>query len=61
LCRWNGPKKEPRDETKTNSSNQMRELEMQTFLHKEQPRENGKEAEYTVLSVEDLPGAFSSD
>ncbi|KAM4593584.1 uncharacterized protein cd44a [Odontesthes bonariensis] len=59
--KWNGTNKAPRDETKTNSSNQMRELEMQSILHKEQPRENGKDAEYTVLSVEDLPGTFSSD
>ncbi|KAM9766108.1 uncharacterized protein ACNS7B_003697 [Menidia menidia] len=57
--KWNGPKVESGDETKTNSANQRKELEMQTFLHKEEPAENGRQAEYTVLSVEDLPSGFA--
>ncbi|KAG7242656.1 hypothetical protein INR49_020029 [Caranx melampygus] len=46
--KWNGPNQVSHRETKAVSSNQQRELEMDTFLHKEVPRENGKAAEYTL-------------
>ncbi|XP_054892703.1 mucin-2-like [Poeciliopsis prolifica] len=50
--KWNGPQQT--SENKTNASNQKRELEMQTFLHKEEPKENGMETEYTVIPLDDL-------
>ncbi|XP_021167289.2 uncharacterized protein LOC110367082 [Fundulus heteroclitus] len=57
--KWNAPKE--MSENKTNVSNQKREQEMQTFLHKEEPKQNGKEAEYTVIPLNDLPDCYSSD
>ncbi|XP_044059299.1 cell wall integrity and stress response component 4-like [Siniperca chuatsi] len=58
--KWNGPKQASQLETKTNSSNQKRELEMETFLHKDNPRENGKAAEYTVIPLDELSEKYSS-
>ncbi|KAM3625681.1 uncharacterized protein V6R79_016004 [Siganus canaliculatus] len=58
--KWNGPNQTSQQETKTNSSNQQRELEMETFLHKDKPRENGKAAEYTVIPLDELPEKYSS-
>lgn len=57
--RWNAPNQVYQVETKTNSTNQQRELEMETFLHKE-PKENGKAAEYTVIPLDELPEKYSS-
>ncbi|XP_041836086.1 papilin-like [Melanotaenia boesemani] len=59
--KWYGPKRVFNDETTSNASNQTRELEKQTFLQKEEPKVNGKEAEYTVIPLDDLPGNFPSD
>ncbi|XP_042346675.1 uncharacterized protein LOC121946241 [Plectropomus leopardus] len=58
--KWNGPSNASQLETKTNSSNQQRELEMETFLHTEKPKENGKAAEYTVIPLDELPENYSS-
>nr|XP_046250789.1 uncharacterized protein LOC124062214 [Scatophagus argus] len=58
--KWKGPKQATQLETKTNSSNQQRELEMETFLHKDKPKENGKVAEYTVIPLDEFPGNYSS-
>ncbi|XP_023261053.1 mucin-5AC-like [Seriola lalandi dorsalis] len=58
--KWNGPKQVSQPQTQTVSSNQKRELEMETFLHKEEPRENGKAAEYTVIPLDELPESYSS-
>ncbi|XP_019954942.2 uncharacterized protein [Paralichthys olivaceus] len=55
--KWNGPHQA---QTKADSSNQQREQEMETFLHKETPRENGKSAEYTVIPLDELPESNSS-
>ncbi|XP_047220002.1 flocculation protein FLO11-like isoform X2 [Girardinichthys multiradiatus] len=57
--KWNGPSQT--SENKTNASNQKREQEMQTFLHKEEPKENGKDAEYTVIPLDDLADCYSSN
>ncbi|MEQ2250994.1 hypothetical protein ILYODFUR_006528 [Ilyodon furcidens] len=57
--KWNGPNQT--SENKTNASNQKREQEMQTFLHKEEPKENGKDAEYTVIPLDDLADRYSSN
>ncbi|XP_067429862.1 serine-rich adhesin for platelets-like [Thunnus thynnus] len=54
--KWNGPNQL---KTKTNSSDQQREVEMDTFLHKDMPRENGKATEYTVIPLEELPEKYS--
>eukprot|EP00064_Thunnus_orientalis_P012787 superscaffoldBa00002005_g12822 len=54
--KWNGPNQL---KTKTNSSDQQREVEMDTFLHKDTPRENGKATEYTVIPLEELPEKYS--
>lgn len=62
MCRWNGPQQTSETtEKKTNASNQKREQEMQTFLHKEEPKENGMETEYTVIPLDDLPDHYSQD
>lgn len=58
--KWYGPNQASQLETKTNSSNQQREQEMETFLHKDNPRENGKAAEYTVIALDELPQKYSS-
>ncbi|XP_071403173.1 uncharacterized protein [Centroberyx affinis] len=52
--RWNGPSQasQRKEETK---ANQQRELEMETFLQKDKPRENGQAAEYTVIPLDELP------
>lgn len=60
MRRWNGPKQVTQQETKTNSTNQQMELEMETFLHKDKPRENGKAVEYTVIPLDELPENSSS-
>lgn len=41
--------------------NQQRAVEMETFLQKEQPRENGRVTEYTVIPLDELPEKYSSD
>ncbi|XP_041790075.1 uncharacterized protein LOC121604577 [Chelmon rostratus] len=58
--KWNGPKHVSQLETKTNPSNQQMELEMETFLHKDKPKENGKAAEYTVIPLDELPEKCSA-
>lgn len=60
LRRWNSPKKASQPEAKANSSSQQRELEMETFLHKDHPTENGQADEYTVIPLEELPENYSS-
>ncbi|KAM8894675.1 uncharacterized protein AB9W97_011168 [Spinachia spinachia] len=50
---WNGPTQATQLQGKTNASTQQRELE--TFLHKESPKENGHASEYTVIPLEELP------
>ncbi|XP_017269676.1 uncharacterized protein LOC108234755 [Kryptolebias marmoratus] len=57
--KWNHPNQVPI--TKANSSNQQREQEMQTFMHKDEPKENGNNGEYTVIPLEDIPENCSSD
>ncbi|KAF7212526.1 mucin-2 [Nothobranchius furzeri] len=51
--KWNGPNQAY--EINTNSSNQKMELEKQAFLYKEEPKENGREAEYAVIPLDELP------
>ncbi|KAI9519411.1 hypothetical protein NQZ68_028768 [Dissostichus eleginoides] len=51
--KWNAPSQA--SETKSSSSNQQREIEMETFMHKDNPRENGTAGEYTVIPLEELP------
>ncbi|XP_070685821.1 uncharacterized protein [Pempheris klunzingeri] len=58
--KWNGPKHVSQQETKINSANQQREVEMETFMHKDEPKENGKAAEYTVIPLDELPEKYSS-
>ncbi|XP_029282643.1 uncharacterized protein LOC115005009 [Cottoperca gobio] len=58
--KWNGPSQSSQLETKTNFLNQQREVEMETFLHKDKPRENGKAEEYTVIPLDELPEKHSS-
>ncbi|GLD55825.1 mucin-4-like isoform X1 [Lates japonicus] len=58
--KWNGPNQVSQSDTKTDSSNQQRELEMETFLQKDEPRENGKAAEYTVIPLDELPENYST-
>uniref|UniRef100_UPI0037E90700 uncharacterized protein n=1 Tax=Semicossyphus pulcher TaxID=241346 RepID=UPI0037E90700 len=58
--KWNGPRKASQLETKTNSTNQQREQEMVTFLQNDQPKENGKAAEYTVIPLDELPEKYPS-
>ncbi|XP_053280767.1 putative protein TPRXL [Pleuronectes platessa] len=57
--KWNGPRKVSEAETKTESSDQQRGQEMETFLPKDKPMENGK-SEYTVIPLEELPESYSS-
>ncbi|XP_031704621.1 papilin-like [Anarrhichthys ocellatus] len=58
--KWNGPSQASQGEDKSNSSNQQRELEMETFLHKDNPKENGHTGEYTVVPLEELSEKHSS-
>ncbi|KAG8001198.1 hypothetical protein GBF38_006762 [Nibea albiflora] len=58
--KWNGPSQASQLETNTNSTNQQRELELETFLHKDKPRENGKAADYTVIPLDELSESYSS-
>ncbi|KAK5935662.1 hypothetical protein CgunFtcFv8_021005 [Champsocephalus gunnari] len=51
--KWNAPSQA--SETKSSSSNQQKEIEMKTFVHKDNPRENGTAGEYTVIPLEELP------
>ncbi|XP_068431618.1 uncharacterized protein DDB_G0284671-like [Clinocottus analis] len=57
--KWNGPSRASML-AKTNSSNQQREVEMETFLEKDKPKENGHGSEYTVIPLEELPEKYSS-
>ncbi|XP_035484978.2 mucin-5AC [Scophthalmus maximus] len=59
--KWNKPtQRVSQPETKAGSSDQQREVEMETFLHKDEPAENGKSAEYTVIPLDELPEDYSS-
>ncbi|XP_034382808.1 polycystic kidney disease protein 1-like 3 [Cyclopterus lumpus] len=58
--RWNGPSRASQLEDKTNASIQHREVEMETFLPNDRPKENGRRAEYTVIPLEELPEKYSS-
>lgn len=60
MLRWNGPSQAFQPQTKTDSSNQQMELEMETFLQRDQPRENGQANEYTVIPLEEFPEENSS-
>ncbi|XP_033935131.2 uncharacterized protein [Pseudochaenichthys georgianus] len=51
--KWNAPSQASK--TKSSSSNQQKEIEMKTFVHKDNPRENGTAGEYTVIPLEELP------
>lgn len=51
----------PDSESKMKPINQQRAVEMETFLQKEQPRENGRVTEYTVIPLDELPEKYSSD
>ncbi|KAM4629978.1 uncharacterized protein ACJ7VT_022716 [Polymixia lowei] len=54
--RWNGPNQVSKEEQpKKHSRSQQRELEMETFLQKERPVENGHAEEYTVIPLDELP------
>ncbi|XP_078142091.1 uncharacterized protein LOC139916711 [Centroberyx gerrardi] len=54
--RWNGPSQASQKKEETSEkANQQRELEMETFLQKDKPRENGQAAEYTVIPLDELP------
>ncbi|XP_047437239.1 mucin-12-like isoform X2 [Mugil cephalus] len=57
--KWNAPNQTYQVETKTNSTNQQMELEMETFLEKDKPMENGKAAEYRVIPLEELQDNYS--
>ncbi|XP_020567557.2 mucin-4 isoform X2 [Oryzias latipes] len=46
---------------KSNLLNQEREQEMQTFLHKNKPKENGQIGEYTVIPLNDIPEKYFSN
>ncbi|TKS69518.1 hypothetical protein D9C73_003583 [Collichthys lucidus] len=58
--KWNGPSQASQLETNTNSTNQQRGQELETFLYKDSPRENGKAAEYTVIPLDELSESYSS-
>lgn len=58
--KWNGPS-QASQATDLNTKNQPREQEMETFLHKQTPRENGQSSEYTVIPLEELPEKESLD
>ena len=61
MCRWNAPKHTSEHNAKTNSSNHKMELEMKTFLERDEPMENGKDTEYTVIPLYELQDNYSSD
>ncbi|XP_068580416.1 osteocalcin 2 [Cebidichthys violaceus] len=58
--KWNGPSRASQSVAKSNSANQQKELEMETFVHKDNPKENGHASEYTVIPLEDLSEKRSS-
>lgn len=60
LCRWNKDSSSGSVE-KSNLLNQEREQEMQTFLHKNKPKENGQIGEYTVIPLNDIPEKYFSN
>ncbi|XP_008291828.1 flocculation protein FLO11-like [Stegastes partitus] len=57
--KWNGPRQASTANTEPNPSNQQRAVEMETFLRKDEPRENGKAAEYTVIPLDELSESYS--
>ncbi|XP_032372130.1 uncharacterized protein LOC116689658 [Etheostoma spectabile] len=57
--KWRGPRQVSQIETKTNS-NQQRELEMETFLHKDKLMVNQKVGDYTVIPLDEIPEKYSS-
>ncbi|XP_022059702.2 uncharacterized protein LOC110957808 [Acanthochromis polyacanthus] len=57
--KWNGPSQASTTKTETNPSNQQKGLEMETFLPREEPMENGKAAEYTVIPLDELSESYS--
>ncbi|XP_034730275.1 uncharacterized serine-rich protein C215.13-like [Etheostoma cragini] len=57
--KWRGPRQASQIETKTNS-NQQRELEMETFLHKDKLMVNQKAGDYTVIPLDEIPEKYSS-
>lgn len=63
LHRWNAPNKavSPNSESEMKSISQQKDVEMETLMHKEQPRENGRVTEYTVIPLDELPEKYSSD
>ncbi|KAJ0056481.1 hypothetical protein NL108_008331 [Boleophthalmus pectinirostris] len=58
--RWNGPNQFNSTGVTLTPANQQSELEMEEFLHKKHPRENGKADEYTVIPLDELPDSYSS-
>ncbi|XP_035799369.2 uncharacterized protein LOC111588880 isoform X2 [Amphiprion ocellaris] len=57
--KWNGPRQASTTKTESNPLNQQKGLEMETFLPGEEPRENGKAAEYTVIPLDELSESYS--
>ncbi|KAM9860687.1 uncharacterized protein ACBR49_020513 [Aulostomus maculatus] len=55
--KWNRPNQASKKEGKP--SHQQREVEMETFIHRDAPRENGKASEYTVIPLDELPETYS--
>ncbi|KAF6719041.1 hypothetical protein FQA47_017292 [Oryzias melastigma] len=57
--KWN--KKSSSSDKNTNLQNQKMEQEMQTFLTKSEPKENGQNGEYTVIPLADIPEKYLSN
>lgn len=61
LHRWNAPNKALSPDSESKTKFQQREVEMETFLQKEPPRENGRVTEYAVIPLDELPEKYPSD
>ncbi|XP_024151286.1 uncharacterized protein LOC112160745 [Oryzias melastigma] len=58
--KWNKKSSSSSDKN-TNLQNQKMEKEMQTFLTKSEPKENGQNGEYTVIPLADIPEKYLSN
>ncbi|RVE74178.1 hypothetical protein OJAV_G00019590 [Oryzias javanicus] len=58
--KWNKKSSSSSDKNE-NLLNQKTEQEMQTFLTKNEPKENGQNGEYTVIPLGDIPETYWSD
>ncbi|CAL9701330.1 unnamed protein product [Knipowitschia caucasica] len=54
--KWNGPHQF--NQTLT-PADQQKAIEMEEFIHREHPRENGMEEEYTVIPLHELPDNYA--